>query len=272
MTQHRIGIEGNGFLTEQIKKSLRELPIDSAALAAVVTSTIEFANKLARDLPVYWPHETPQERQKVIALALLIRLVEIVESILILSAFGVRQELKTLFRVFLDAYFLIANVCSDPEFVAIYFRTDEPERLKLLNVAARQDHELFSAVREYASDEIRENLDKQIKDEQIQAFNSHLFANNVACGHIYDSMYRLSSPSVHSGPRCLAEYINADQEGNVLSIRHTGDEETTGSVLYDTEVFLLQALTGVCELFGLPHVDELGKLRASVEAAMTEAK
>jgi hypothetical protein len=45
-------------------------------------------------------------------------LIEVAESIVILSAYGVRQDLESLFRVFLDAYFLIGNVCSDPEFVA----------------------------------------------------------------------------------------------------------------------------------------------------------
>jgi len=223
MSHRRINIEGTGFITEPIAERLRALPDGNRALMDLVISTVQFANDLAPRLPATSPHETPEEKQKVIALALLVRLIEVVESMVILASHGVRQELHTLFRVFLDAYFLLANVCSDPQFVPIYFRTDEPERLKLLNAAAQQDHELFAALNQCNNHELRTTLGQRIKEEGIQAFNSYLFAESIGCAHIYDSMYRLSSPSVHSGPRCLADYIEADEEGNVLSILHRGD-------------------------------------------------
>ncbi len=223
MSHRRINIEGTGFITEPIAERLRALPDGNRALMDLVISTVQFANDLAPRLPATSPHETPEEKQKVIALALLVRLIEVVESMVILASHGVRQELHTLFRVFLDAYFLLANVCADPQFVPIYFRTDEPERLKLLNAAAQQDHELFAALNQCNNHELRTTLGQRIKEEGIQAFNSYLFAESIGCAHIYDSMYRLSSPSVHSGPRCLADYIEADEEGNVLSILHRGD-------------------------------------------------
>lgn len=97
---------------------------------------------------------------------------EIVESILILAAHGIRQELHTLFRIFLDAYFLVANVSIDSEFISLYFSTDEAERLKLLNVASRQDHELFKTIKEYATDQLRADLADKVRDERIQALNS----------------------------------------------------------------------------------------------------
>ena len=270
VTHHRIRIEGTGFITEPVVERLRALPGGNRALMEVVISTVNFANDLAASLPAHAPHDTPEEKQKVIALALLVRLIEVVEATVILSAHGVRQDLHTLFRVFLDAYFVLANVCSDPGFVPIYFRTDEPERLKLLNAAAQHDHELFAVMNEYATEELRTQLGQRIKEEGIQAFNSYLFANNVGCAHVYDSMYRFSSPSVHSGPRCLADYVEADVEGNVLRILHRGDIETAHRVLYDTECFLLKALSGICNLFGVSHTDTIKQFETAVEAAMTE--
>lgn len=32
-----------------------------------------------------------------------------------------------MFRVFLDAYFVLANVCSNPGFLSTYFKSDETE-------------------------------------------------------------------------------------------------------------------------------------------------
>jgi len=270
MSHRRINIEGTGFITEPVAERLRALPDGNRALMDIVISTVQFANDLTPRLPATSPHETPEEKQKVIALALLVRLVEVVESMIILASHGVRQELHTLFRVFLDAYFLLANVCSDPQFVPIYFRTDEPERLKLLNAASQQDHELFAALNQCNTYELRTTLGQRIKEEGIQAFNSYLFAESIGCAHIYDSMYRLSSPSVHSGPRCLADYIEADEEGNVRSILHRGDIATVHRVLYDTECLLLEVLRGVCDLFGVSEMERIKQFEAAVEAAMSE--
>lgn len=262
-------IEGAGFITTPVAERLRALPGGNQALMEVVISTVKFANDTAENLPATSPHETPEEKQKVIALALLVRLIEIVESIVILASYGVRQELYTLFRVFLDAYFLLSNVCSDPGFVPIYFRTDEAARLKLLNAAAQYNHDLFLAINEYGTKERRTELGQCIKEEGIQAFNSYLFASNVGCAHIYDSMYRTSSPSVHSGPRCLDKYIEADEQGNVLRILHRGDIETVHHVLYNTVSFVLKLLIEIYNLFGVSETDSIKQFEKSLEVAMT---
>lgn len=268
MTFQRIAIEGAGFINEEIEARLLSLPEVNRQLVEVVISTVCFANEKALNLPAFAPHETPEEKQKVIALTLLVRLIEISESIIILSAYGVRQELKTLFRVFLDAYFLIANVCSDPEFVGLYFQTHEPERLKLLNAGARNNHAIFDELKQYATKNIRATLDQKIKEEKLQAFNSFSYADKVGCTHLYDSLYRLMSPSVHTGPRCLEDYVEADLHGNITKILHLGDLEVSHRVLYDTVWFLLRALCGICELFEHSDTGRISELEADLETAM----
>lgn len=270
MPRSRIRIDGDGFITEESENRLLSLPGINRDLVEAVVATVKFANEIATSVSAHAPHETPEEKQKVIALALLVRLIEIVESIFILSAHGIRQELHTLFRVFLDAYFLIANVCSDAEFVRVYFLTDEPNRLKLLNAATKHDHELFSRLKEYGTEELRTELDHRIKEDKIQTFNSFLFAENVGCAEIYDSLYRISSASVHTSPRCLKQYVEADVQGNIVKILHKGDAETTREVLYDTMCFLLKALRGISELFVHPATDRITQLEVAIEAAMTE--
>lgn len=268
MTRHRIIIEGTGFVNEEIEERLLSFPAINRNLVNVVISTVRFANEIALNLPVYAPSETPKDKQNVIALALLIRLIDIVESIMILSAYGVRQEMKTLFRVFLDAYFLIANVCSDPEFVGVYFRADMPERLKMLKAGTKNDHPLFDELKHYATDEFCATLDQKIKEEKIQAFNSYTYADKVGCVHIYDSYFRLMSPSVHTGPRCLVDYVEADKERNITKIMHMGNMEVSHNMLYNTVSFLLKALNGICELFEQSDTGKIAKLEAELETAM----
>lgn len=116
---------------------------------------------------------------------------------------GMSNEANTLFRVFLDAYFILANVCSDASFVANYFKSDEATRLKLLNSAKRHDSELFRRINEYGTEALMAALKKRIAKEKIKESKSYAYAENIGCSEIYDSMYRLTSVSLHTAPRSL---------------------------------------------------------------------
>jgi hypothetical protein len=182
---------------------------------------------------------------------MLVRLVEIAESTFILAAHGIRQELHSLFRIFLDAYFLIANVCSDPDFVPVFFQTDAHARLKLTNVGAKYDDDLFKLVNGYATADVKDGLERKIRQERLEAFNPFVFAQRVGCEAIYDSLYRLCSGSIHSTPRCLEAYVEEDGDGKICVISHPGDAAAANRVLYDAHNFILKALRGVGDLFAV---------------------
>lgn len=250
MAQSRIQLKGKGFLTEDLSSRLYALPGVNRKLAEVVVDLARYAIKLVATLPVDGAsYDTAEEKQRIIVLVLVVRLLEIVESTLILAASGVRQELNTMLRVFLDAYFLIANTCSDPGFLSVYMRTDVPERLKLLKAASKYNDDPFRTLNEYATADVKSALDQKIRAERIQAFNSYVYAEKVGCAQFYDLIYRVCSASIHTTPRCLEQYLETDGKTTILAVVHAGDTETTNRVLYDMGSFFGKALCGVCELF-----------------------
>ena len=271
MTGARTEIRGRGFLNNEVVARLAARTGINQPLVQVFADTVQFAAALISNLEIT-KHETSDEKQKVIALVMLVRLVEIAESIFILAAYGVRQDLRSLFRVFLDAYFLIANICSDAAFVPVYFGTDVHARLKLMRGAAKRDDELFKELNEYATADLQSELDRKIKQERVEAFNSFAFAEKVGCGNIYDSMYRICSASVHTTPRCLEEYVETDANDNIVVIIHTGDNESTHRALSDTQHLLVKALRGVCEVFALKEDAALAALDARNEAATDDQR
>jgi len=271
MTSTRIEIRGNGFLNDEVVARIAARTGINQPLVDVFADTVQFAAALISNLEMK-KHETSDEKQKVVALVMLVRLVEIAESIFILAAYGVRQELRSLFRVFLDAYFLLANICSDAAFIPVYFATDEHARLKLMRVAAKRDDELFKELNEYATADLQSALDQKLKQERVEAFNSFAFAEKVGCGNIYDSMYRICSASVHTTPRCFEEYVETDANDNISVIVHTGDNESIHRALSDTQHFLVKALRGVSEVFALTADTELTALDARNEAATNDQK
>ena len=80
-----------------------------------------------------------------------------------------------------------------------------------MNVASKHESDLFKKLKEYATDEIRDELDKKVKKEKLQSFNSYLYAEKAGCAHMYDSMYRIESASIHTTPRCLEHYVETDE-------------------------------------------------------------
>ena len=201
--------------------------------------------------------DTKEDRQKVIALVLAVRLLEITEAALLVMKSGMSNEANTLFRVFLDAYFVFANVCSDAGFIAGYLESDEAARLKLLNSVEKHDSELFRRINEYATDQLKADLKQKIADENIQAFNSYVYADNVRCSEIYDSMYRLMSSSLHTTPRSLEKYVEEDRSGNIVEIKYYPMENDIPHRMYDFAYFLIKILSGLKEVFGSLHTEEI---------------
>ncbi len=237
----------------------------NSELVMVFSDTISWAHELLRSLEIA-AQGTDAEKQKVIAAVVLARVIEVVEAGFLLASRGACVDTATMFRVFLDAYFVLANVCSDAGFLSTYFRSDEAERLKIMRAASKRESDMFSEVREYASLELQRELDVRIKAEKIQAFNSFAYAENVGCGNIYDSMYRISSAAVHSSPRALEQLVEVDDEGRITHIFLQADCDSTNRVLYDLHHFFCRALEGICELFerDRAHVEELGARRVRV--------
>jgi len=245
----RIEVESSAFHSTSILQALLSVPGIDKDVATAAVETVVLANELTSKVVAFAPYTSPVEKQKVIALGLLVRLIDVAEVILLLATSGGRQDLQSLFRVFLDAYFLFANTCSDAEFVPRYLRTDEVNRLKLLNSAAKQNDQMFDRLKGYATHDLRNGLASRIRTEGIQALSSQRHAQDVNCSHIYDSMYRLTSATVHSSPRCLEQYLKAGSEDLVTGITRGASVELANRSLNDTAFLLLTALRGTCELF-----------------------
>jgi hypothetical protein len=254
-----VKIDGDGFLSEAGQQKARNICIRHDRVFEELERCISKVRSFVSSQEVQ-KQDTDEDRQKIIALVLAARVLEISEAVLLVMRHGMSNETNTLFRVFLDAYFVLANVCSDASFVANYFKSDEAARLKLLNAAKKHSSELFEAINEYATEALHDELQKKIAEEKIQAFNSYAYANNVGCSEIYDSMYRISSGSLHTTPRSLEKYVEEDAEGNVILIKDHPLEGDIPDRAYDIAYFLVKVLNGLKEVFGCFVEEEIQTL------------
>ena len=258
-----VKIKGNGFL------SIEGLTL-SQDIITRNSEKIEFLECVLDNLRVFileeeiTCQETEKEKQKVIALIISVRILEITEAALLIMKHGMNNETNSMVRIFLDAYFIIENVCSDETFVANYFNSDTAARLKLLNSVEKHDTELFKEINEYASKALKNELKAKIAEENIQAFSSYAYASNVGCEGIYDSMYRITSSALHTTPRSLENYV--DEEDDIItSINYYPLETDIPQRIYDYSYFLIKVISGLKELFEKLNSEEIDGLLQSLE-------
>ena len=96
MVSTRVQIRGYGFMTNELVARLATRPGVNQPLVHVFADTLHFASGLLSRLPVSG-QETPEEKQKVVAVLMLVRLVEIAESTLPLNTDAQTTALRLLF-------------------------------------------------------------------------------------------------------------------------------------------------------------------------------
>lgn len=201
------------------------------------------------------------------------RLLDVSESIYVLSSLGARQDTKALFRVFLDAYFVVARLLSDAEFPQKYFQINNVERVKLLRAAVNGVPADFFApsVKELMSEEVIAELEKTIKDERQQAFNSYSNAAAVGCETTYNLRYRILGASVHSGPDAFMDYLDQEESTGIIN-RLSGviTQVEAGRFAFDMGFYLMRIIEGVAQQFDLILPDEYQKLKGMLLKAEPE--
>lgn len=248
-------ITTEGFLSKSSFELSRKICSEHDGVFRSLESVLEEIKRFASEQEIT-EQKTDEGRQRVIALVLLARIIEISEASLLVMKHGMSNETSSLFRVFLDAYFVFANVCNSANFIADYFKSDEEARLKLLNSAARRNSDIFAMVNEYGA-QAKAELEQKVREENIQAFNSFNYAEKVGCGEIYDSMYRICSASIHTTPRSLGKYVEEDADGNIIAINVHPWSEIIPERAYDFAYFLIKVLSGTKEVFGCLNQEEI---------------
>ena len=261
-------IKGNGYLSKEGLESSQKIISKNFEKFEFLEIVLEKIREFMLAEEITW-QETEEEKQKVIALIVAVRLLEITEAALLIMKHGMNNEANSMFRIFLDAYFIIGNVCSDKSFVANYFNSDTSARLKLLNSVEKHDSELFREINEYASKALKDELKEKITEENIQAFNSYAYASNISCEGIYDSMYRITSSVLHTTPRSLENYVE-EKDDIITSINYYPVETDIAQRIYDYSYFLIKVISGLKELFGKLNVEEINDLFQKLEAIEKE--
>jgi hypothetical protein len=252
-------IVGDGFLSKKGQELASLIVADNQSGFEALLESIDAFRSFASSCETT-SQESNADKQKVIALALAARLLEVTEAAYVIMQNGMSTEANSLFRIFLDTYFVLGNICSNTDFVMEYFHSDKADRLKLINSARKHSDELFQQINDGISREHHADLKERVESEKIQAFNSYNYAVKIGCENIYDSMYRIASSAVHTTPRSLVSYCEENDEGIVLSVRDGPVHGDIPQRLHDFAYFTIKALSGLQEVFDRLNQEEIDRL------------
>lgn len=265
MNPTKIKISGDGFLSETGATEARSLHTQIEPLISCVAEIVS-RNRAALGRLQSADQQTSEGQQQVFSGIVLARILEVSEALIQLAKGGFGNEVNTLFRSFLEAYFLFGNVTNVPGFVPRYLQSDKSTRMKLMNAAEKRDEDLFERLREYATPEVRADLQKEIQASGATAISTFEMAAAIDCEAIYDSMYRICSATAHSSPRSLEPYVTENESGQVVEITTAPSLGKAPRRLYDLGRFLLKVYSGFNELHQADVAIELKLLQEKLDA------
>lgn len=262
-------VDGTGFLSEEGIAQAQQVAERLAPILELVENVVCLCHQGMAEAAIR-DQETPQEKQRIIACVVLARLLEITEGSIALARGGFSVQVVSATREFLEAYFLFGNVCKDPAFVPQYFNSDLKTRQTLINQAFKHQGVPFASTHQYATDEVKAELQAQIDSVGAAGLDAYRNAKNVGCTVLYDSLYRITSAATHSSPRALGNYVT-EVDGMVIAIARGPQLGDIAQRLLDQGALLLNVRSAFDELFvRLPTVELEPLRRAFEEIALPE--
>lgn len=202
-----------GFLGEEIKNFQQ----------SVLQKYIRCFN-LVRELNLYAQAKKfdvkidPENGQQILSISLLTRILNDLQSVYVLCTYGLTQQSRVILRSTFESFFLLVKLVIDPSFVTQYVKADIINRLNILKTSHNYHGALFADVRNIATQDKIQELEKQKKSENIKPIKIESIAKSTGLGAYYDSVYRILSQDVHSQIRSLDQYVSTGVEGEIQNL------------------------------------------------------
>src|SRR5258706_8288982 len=204
--------------------------------------------------------------QQVLSVSLLAKILNDIQSVYILSMYGLTQQGRIVLRSALESFFLLAKIAKDPKFVSTFIEADEINRLKLMNAANTHSHPVFNDLKKYATPTVIDTLKKDIAMRDIKPINLRTIAEDTGLGVYYDTVYRLLSLDVHSTVRSLEDYVATGVDGELKSFEWAPRDNDVPSTLALAIDIHLRSWGAITALFKLEIRTDLQEFTKQLEA------
>lgn len=256
-----------GFLGDSITVTHFKSSVESkyAQFLELYRKTNRTAHKMKFHLEV--PNT---DGQKVIAVALFIRLLNSFQAVAILAQHGLMFDSKIVLRGGLESLFILNLLCKKKEFLDEYIGSDHVRRLTLFEVAAHTSDPNFESLRNYANShpEFYTELKEKIKKNGWKRLKAAEIAKRSGLSSMYDTQYRLLSEEVHTSPRSLESSLSFTEDQNPSTFEWGPSDQELRLTLFTGIQMLLVAMKAISTLCGI--YDEHKELLLEIDTSLTK--
>lgn len=247
--------ETDGFLSD-------EMPDFEAQADEIYAEKLELAadaNRLAHGL-IYSIEIHNEHLPDILLATLLARQSSSFQSFYLLLKKGLFFQSQILLRNIAENMFIIGASRKDPEFAGKYVLSEEVTRKKSLDALVRDEQSRGNDVDQEILDLIATLVEK-IESEGITTYTTERMAQIAELSSYYDTLYRLTSMSVHTSSRGLDSALETDDNGKITAVTYEPIFDGLDMYLDYGISMMLYSLHDIASHFEQP-VEEIEALQA----------
>lgn len=189
----------------------------------------------------------------VVAISLYLRILNSYASLILLTERNLEHDAEAIARVALEALFYLKRIIESPSFVEEFVKSDQKNRLKLMNLAKDETSGVTDIFRQDLKrfDSLYAELKSQVEEEEIKELKAYEVAEDAGLKELYNYAYRTLCQSVHPNPRSLSRYVTWDKNGEAKEIIPIPISDSIPRVLGTGIMTLIMATRLIGSLFGL---------------------
>lgn len=196
-------IERDGFLSEEAEEGHMKIIEAYKVVFTLGRETNQEAMNLLRAIHLDW-----NDKGRIIASALFIRIVETYQAILLLLQMGMVAQARMLVRTGLDALFSMAAIARDPDLTKSYVAQHYDSVIKALKAAKRWKQEtLRGQLSTEKIDELIAQNEAELKSTKCDKLKVWQWAEKAGLEDYYSVLYVENSSAVHSDMWALNDQL-----------------------------------------------------------------
>lgn len=251
-------IVDNEFIYKEVHKNSAEFFRFIEELPNVIEDLfITTFRDIESRMPINWQTDPPQSQRQVLAILLLVKALNTIESMVILMEKGLESDLRVLCRSLFETVIRLRAMCQDPEYHKEYIGYDLHERMMFFRVIDRHEDffiQTHSRDIAYSSGDAIAKVDsikKNITENKLANKGKTVdIAKKVDMEKEYDFVYRHFSIDAHATPKSLERLFQRD-EGVITQINAKSANFDKMEIIMCTGLtYLLRAMEDLCNLLG----------------------
>ena len=200
-------------------------------------------------------------RQLVVSV-LFVRMMELYQSVLLLTFRGMRSASAVSFRALIEAYFHFEAIRDDEWYLDEFLDQFHVDRYRLASGIAKSESEGLAELREYFTTDRIEAAKRDKEAAGAKKITTETAAKRGGNEGIYRTVYALLSAEVHTSARSLESHLVWDDESQSISgFRYGPDECNYAKQVGLSIVLLSNAFEEVCRVFEEACVSDVQEIK-----------